>query len=540
MNADAALLEHFAAPEQRPLLFTEFAARMGVRLTPGQHVIARVAFDGVDPVDLPAEQHELARQFFGPIDRVSVLARSVIVAVCGARGGKSYALVALRLLHLGLTVDVSSLAPGEVGSVPIIAPDKERAKQVYRYIRGAIESDPDLRAIQHGRPVEHPHPSISIWRDGHEIEFVVRASRGRGLAGRGASLLGAALDEAAFFEDEDHKVNDVEQFTALRPRIMPGGQLIVSSTPWAQAGLLFDLFVGNHPEPLRAGVEMPPENRGTELALHAPTLALRDTKDIRSMVEAERSRDPENAAREYDAQFMSAGIKQFFDPTALARAIDDSITEEPKKPEPGDVVTAGGDLGFAKNSAALAITHRREHVVTLAELVEKKPEKSEPLKPSTVCKAFAERVSWHGCRWFMADGHYALTMHEHLAPTGVPFVPAPTDVSAPYVRVRTLLAEGRLRLPRNDRLLRQLREVMSRPKQGGGVTIIKSKWRTGEHGDLADAFVLSAYQADGEVIPPPPPKEGSEEWEAAQREQRRHAVAEKASRPWWMGGHRRR
>jgi hypothetical protein len=39
-------------------------------LTPGQRVIGRVAYDGIDPADLQGSERELAAHLFGPVERV--------------------------------------------------------------------------------------------------------------------------------------------------------------------------------------------------------------------------------------------------------------------------------------------------------------------------------------------------------------------------------------------------------------------------------------------------------------------------------------
>ncbi len=146
---------------------------------------------------------------------------------------------------------------------------------------------------------------------------------------------------------------------------------------------------------------------------------------------------------------------------------------------------------------------------------------------------FAERCSWHGASYFMADGHYKLTMYEHLAPTGIPFAEAPTVPAVAYVRVKALMNEGLLRMPNIPKLLRQLREIRSRKLPGGTVQVIKQKWPTGEHGDLADAFVLAVYQAEGVTVPPPPPAQGTKAWEDAQRAERRQNHEIEGGKSWW-------
>jgi hypothetical protein len=490
-----------------PESFIDFCEWLGVTLEPGQRVAASVAFDAVEPGELDKDDRAIAVELFGEVDRFAPNARRIVVGVCGARGGKTYVFSALRMLHLALTVSLATLAPGEAASAPIVAPDKDLAAQALNYVTGAIDSKPELAAMVESRGAEH----IDLRRpDGHVVEIVVRAASARGRTGRGRSLVGATLEEAAFFRDAEMKVNDDEIFKALSPRVLPGGQVIIESTPWAQIGLLYDLFVANHPNPECAGLTVPARNAGTAIAMHASTLRLRDTELTRAIVAVETDLDPDNAAREFGAQFMAAGTETFFDPLTLAKCVDPEI-EIPFLPEPGDEVTSGGDLGFAKNSSALAISHRREHHVSLACLIEKKPAEGVLLKPSAVVKEFAAAIVEHQGRYLMADGHYKATAVEHLADVGLGFLDAPAIPAEAFIHVRAGMREGRVHIPNHPRLLRQLRETMARRSSGGVLTIVLPKWKTGEHGDLVVAFVLSVFQAVGDVVKPAKPKAGTRE-----------------------------
>ena len=92
--------------------FTSFATSRGVTFTPAQSVAFRVLFDGVEPADLEGTDAELGRTLFGAADTLPPLARETVVIVKGARiGGSRFS--ALRALHLALTSDLSTLAPGE-------------------------------------------------------------------------------------------------------------------------------------------------------------------------------------------------------------------------------------------------------------------------------------------------------------------------------------------------------------------------------------------------------------------------------------------
>src|SRR6185436_19692259 len=123
------------ASDAGAISFCDFVAHIGVELEPGQRVAAKIAYDGAEPCDLDGDERAIAREMFGDVERFEANARRIVVAVCGARGGKTYVLVALRILHLALTVSLDTLAPGEVASAPIIAPDKDLTEQALNYVK---------------------------------------------------------------------------------------------------------------------------------------------------------------------------------------------------------------------------------------------------------------------------------------------------------------------------------------------------------------------------------------------------------------------
>ena len=461
------------------------------------------------------------------------------MAICGGRAGKTYIVVALRVLHLALTVPLTTLAPGEVASAPIIAPDKSLAGQALNYIQGAVASKPELACLVIGKA--DAAESIELQREnGRSVEVIVKAASARGRTGRGRSLVCAVMDEAAFFYDATYAVNDEEIYKGLAPRILPGGQLIIDSTPWAQAGLLYEMFAANHPNPECAGLAARPVCAGTAIALHATTLRLRDTEFTRTIVERETKRDPDNAAREFGARFMSAGTATFFEPACIDKCLDLTL-ELPVKPRGGVQVTAGGDLGLTKNSSALCIGHTNGSRTSVAELIEDKPAEGETLKPSVIAKKYVEKVTNHGGSYIMADQHYREVLVEHATPVGLGVLNAPASPAEAFLAVRARMRDGRYRIPNHPKFLRQMREVMSRTGSGGNVTIVLPKWKTGEHGDLVAAFVLMAYQTIGVEVEEKP-ETGTPEWHKAReqamldadlaREERQRRIAE----DWNDGG----
>jgi hypothetical protein len=459
--------------------FAALLATTGFKPTPAQTRMTSVAFDGAaSPAD------DLGLALFGA--EVPAGKRDVVAIVKGARIGGSL-LSAYRLLHLALTVPLPTLAPGEHAFGLIVAPDLRLARQTLRYVAGAL----DVPAFA-GCSVADATDAITVKRpDGKLVTLeCLPATRG-GSAVRGRTLVGAVMSEASFFRDENYSVNDAEVYRAIAPRIVDGGQLIAESTPWAEAGLLYDLFTDRYGKP------------GGTLAVHAPTLLMRPFPKMRAHVEAERKRDPDNAAREFDAAFMTAGSGLFFDPVALDACVDPTIELGAARV---GAAHAGADWAFESDSSALAIadaTHREdgETQVAILYLDELTPKRGEPLKTSAVVATFAEATKRYGVRSIMADAHYRVAIQEHLEPLGIYLADAPPGQpgkTQTYIRLRELVNAKRVRFPAHDRLLAQLKAIISKPVPGGGLKISSPRrGRSGGHGDVASAVVLAAWQASG-------------------------------------------
>jgi hypothetical protein len=467
---------------RRAASFLDFARALHVSLTPAQEVFGAIAFDGANPQDFTGQRRDLARSLFGDIEVIPDEARDVAVALAGARAGKSYVFCALRLLHLALIADLSTMAPGELAAALIVAPDLRLARQTLRYALGAAKSEPSIAALIASESAD----GFVLRREGGRTVSLecLPATRG-GSAVRGRSLVGAVLDECAFFRDDSYTVNDVEVFRAIAPRIMPSGQLIVASTPWAEAGLLFELWRDNFGKPT------------TALVAHAPTTLLRNDPRTIAMVERERERDAENARREFDAAFMSAGSGLFFNSAAIDRCVDDDLIIPATARRTSNTFGAA-DFGFVSDASVVAIAERREAEVFLLALEEQRPQQGAPLRPSAVVADFATVVRHYKLREIMSDGHYAEAIREHLKEHGLRLRSAPEGQSGKvetYVEVRRLVNEHALRIPRHQRLIAQLKGITVRPTSGGGLQISSPRQAGGGHGDCASAAILAIYQA---------------------------------------------
>lgn len=493
-----------------PESFVDFCAWLGVELTPGQIEFARVAYDGLEPVD-----RDLAVKIFGsdmPLGR-----RRVVAAVCGRRAGKSYVMVALRLVHGMLVRDVPKLPPGIKAVSMIIAPRSNMRDEVFAYALGAVESKPELRAMLGSTKAE----TFTLRRpDGKLVTFECGVATAGGTAARGRWFLDFALDECAFFRDNTFKVNDEELYKAGRSVLLPGGQILITSTPWAETGLLYRMW------------KTRPDNAHVA---HAPTLVMNDNHITREIVEEAEAEDPDAAAREFGARFMTSGTTVFFESSSL----DAMLTPDPFSLQPGDVVGAGGDFGFKSDSSALLMVAMRGRMLHIYAGTEERPTPDAPLKPSRTVKRFVEVIAGK-CGYVVADGHHRASIEEHLQEHGLVYCPAPQTPAENYVTARQKLREGLVRVHTENldadlvmRLLQQLRETQGKPTAGGGMSIKHPRWAMGGHGDLADAFTLAIWRVCGTPIATPEPEEGSKEWEALQRERRRKRHFDRMNRPFW-------
>lgn len=498
--------------------YTRFAQSIGVELTRAQLCIALVAYDGLEPCDLTGDLRDLAHIIFGPIETIPQSARRVLVAVCGGRGGKTYTLGALRILHLAVTVSLATMAPGEQAIGLIVGPHKKLANQCLAFVRGAIARDERLTSMV----VTDTRETILLQRGDGQVSIESVAASSGGISLRGRSLVGAVLDECAFFHDENYQVNDKELFRAAAPRVLPGGQTVLISTPWAEAGLLYDEFVANHPAPQCAAPNY--SGQGTPhraIAAHAPTLLLRgNASEIRGVVESETERDAVNAEREYGAKFLAVGTGLYFDAGAVGRAgtlvLPAQVTREPH------VLSVGADLGFTSDCAACCVVERTATRARLLEYLELRPDPL-PLKPAAVYAAFAGIAKRYGVTFIVADQYYSQNAKEEFWKDRIAFVETPGGQAGKgdmFTVARSYIHEGRADLPSDARVLQQFREVTAKPTPGGGMSIVQPRKGKGGHGDVVSAYVAALWHAErldlpkAQAVVPTDPREAQAlEWQ---------------------------
>ena len=128
--------------------------------------------------------------------------------VVGRRGGKSI-VAALVAVFLACFKDYSGvLAPGERGTVMVIAADRKQSRVIMRYCVVLLESVPMLAALIERKRAESIDLSNRLTIEIHTCNFRTV---------RGYSIVAAICDEIAFWRSEESANPDQEVINAIRP-----------------------------------------------------------------------------------------------------------------------------------------------------------------------------------------------------------------------------------------------------------------------------------------------------------------------------------
>lgn len=463
---------------------------LGIILTTGQRVIAKVAFGDWDPADLQGEERALALEMFGGVERVLKTPRKYVAMRLGRGSGKT-TMCSAYAIYVAVTCDLARCGPGDSPYFITVAPDKETAKLAIRMVREMIRG-----SIALARLVEKDtDTSIHIRRpqDGRIIIVEAFAATRGGFSMRGRTVAGFLFDEAEFFTSNapdtgrEYAVADTDIFRAIKPRLLRNGKGLLISTPWPVETLMGEMFRNNWGKPK------------TALAIKAPTLLVRgDDPDIVELVNDELARDPENAKRELFCDVDGVAGGEFFDGTTLFAAMG----EEEHFPIPYDDAlpcVVACDLGFVRDSSTIAVVQYDGRNYVTRHLFEMAPKPGKPLKFSAVIEKIAIVAKNYGASGVVTDATYREAVKEQLAEHKLAIIDAPTGTKGKgdvYQRTRALLKEGRIRIPDNPiarRLTAQAKMVKAKASVGGRITIHVPRRVGMGHGDLVSAWTLAIH-----------------------------------------------
>jgi len=390
--------------------------------------------------------------------------------IAGRRGGKSRiaALVAVFLAAFRSYSGV--LAPGERGTVVVIAADRRQARTIFRYALGLLQSVPMLARLveQHTREEIRLAGRVSI--EVHTCSF---------RAVRGYTIVGAVLDEVAFWRVEDAADPDHEVANALRPGMatVPGSLLLGISSPYARRGVLWSAYREHFGK-----------DASDALVWKAPSRTMNPLLPERIVRQA-LEEDPAAASAEYQAEFRS-DVEGF-----LAReVVEAGVVPGRRELPPVDGVRYLGfcdPSGGSADSMTLAIAHREDGDPPRA-VLDLVRERRPPFSPDAVVRDFAADLKRYRLSSVTGDRYSAGWVVERFQAHGIRYTPAPKAKSDLYTETLPLLNAGRAELLDHPRLVAQLSALERRTSRGGRDSIDHP---AGGHDDLANSAAGGLFLA---------------------------------------------
>lgn len=390
-------------------------------------------------------------------------------AVCGRRSGKSRMAGAIGA-YLGACIDYRrALAPGETGTVLILAPTTAQASVVFNYARAFLETSPILARQIEGITADEIKLKGNVVISVHPASY--RSVRGR-------TMLAVIFDESAMWRSEESAVPDVEVYRAVIPALATTkGMLIGIGTPYRRLGLMFtrfrDCFAKDDPD---------------VLVVHGPTTAFNSTIDVGLITQAERD-DPQAALSEWQAEFRT-DLSSFLDDASIDGAVNHARPLE-LPPRPGIHYRAFTDASAGRHDAyTLAIAHREGDRVIIDVLRGRHP----PLDPQAVTDEYAELAGSYRCFRVTGDNYAAEWVASAWRKAGRVYEVSDLVRSELYLEGLPIFTRGLIELPDHPRLLRELRLLERRTHRSGRDTV--------DHGaGGSDDFANALFGAIHLVVP---------------------------------------
>jgi hypothetical protein len=384
--------------------------------------------------------------------------------IVGRRGGKSR-IAALVAVFLAAFRDYTAvLAPGERGTLPIIAADRRQARTVMRYVTGLLEGAPMLKRLVTNQTAESVELATGVTIEVHTCSF---------RSVRGYTVVGAVLDEVAFYRSDDSANPDTELVAAIRPAMatVPGALLLAISSPYARRGVLWDAYRRHYG----------PDGDPAVLVWQAPTRAMNPLVPERVIAEAYEA-DAPVAAAEYGAEFRR-DLEAF-----VSREVVEAVTIAGREElPPVDGIDYVGFLdaagGSGSDSFTMAVAHGEEREGRQVAVLDLVGEAKPPFDPFTVAARFAETLRRYRVARVLADRYAGAWVVQAFAQHDVDVAQAAEPKGTIYANALPLLNGRRAELLDHARLHAQLCALERRARVGGDAVDHPS----GSHDDVANA-----------------------------------------------------
>ncbi|MBI4605859.1 MAG: hypothetical protein HY721_28165 [Planctomycetes bacterium] len=385
-----------------------------------------------------------------------------VVAIVGRQSGKSR----IAALIASFEAALSPREPdGTLAYALLIAQDLRGAQRaLFDYVESYFTEVPILAGMVESRTQD----VLTL-----ENRVAVACYPCRPEAVRGLRARVVVLDELAFFRSGDYRPQDREMLRAVRPTLATtGGRLIVLSSPYGQAGALWDLHRRHYGQ-----------DAASTLVWQASAPSMNPTLP-RDYLERMREEDPEAYRSEVLGEFRS-GVATFFEPEAL----DAVVVRGRRELEPADGVRYSAFVdpsGGSRDAFTLAVAHRDGERVVVDCVRAWRP----PFNPSGVVAEAAKVLKSYGVSRVVGDRYAGEWPREQFRSHGVQYELSALDRSGLYLELLPLVNAGRVELPDVPDVLRELRGLERRRGSSGRDRVDHVP---GAHDDLANAVAGAAH-----------------------------------------------
>ncbi|MFH1016694.1 MAG: hypothetical protein V1798_00765 [Pseudomonadota bacterium] len=445
--------------------FATGAEWLGMTLYPGQEVLLR-AFYGLP---IPESLMGLYREMTG-LERVyeDGVAKRVAVWVIGRRGTKSTCASIIACYEATVRAGVwrARLQPGERAFIVIVCTRQRSAEDVVQAgcARLLENAGSALKGV-----VEDAWKAELKLKTGVTIaSFPTNSTAPRGLA-----CPVAILDEVAFFAQEGPKADELI-YNAIRPgqaQFGHEGKVLLISSPLSKDGLLYSFY--------QEGPEIP-----GRLTVRASTMLMNPSVPAEFIAE-ERARNPESAAREYDAEFCER-IQGIFTEPLVEQAM--TLAEDNLRNQRWQYVGALDASGLhGRDRTAFAVAHREDDGVVVLDYSRTWGAGN----PDEVYREIGQAARIYGVFTVWIDRYAHGFVASLLQGQGLTAEIRPAATSA-FLTLKSLMLGGKVRLPMNPDLKRGLLRTQLAISRGGHPTIFRERDSEG-HGDLADSCATACW-----------------------------------------------
>jgi hypothetical protein len=367
-------------------------------------------------------------------------------AIVGRRGGKSRVAAAIAC-YLACFCKYK-LAPGETGTVLVLAVSKDQAATVFNYALAFLQSSPLL-----AREIDSTTAHEIRLKNG--LVIAVHPNNFRSIRGR--TLVACIFDEVAYWRDESSAVPDLETYRAVLPALMTtNGMLIGISTPYRRVGLLHQ----KHRDYLGVSSNDVLVVQGTSLTFN-PNL----TEEAIARAIAD---DPEGNRAEYEAEFRS-DLSAFLDDATIESAVDYGRPLELPWRQGIRYFAFADPSGGRHDAFTVCVAHQeKDSGRIIADAVRgTRP----PFDPNEVTRGYAELCKQYRITALHGDNYSASWVETAFKDAGLRYIVSDKPKSQLYLESLPLFTRQAISLPDHPQLLRELRLLERQTHRSGKDTV---------------------------------------------------------------------